>query len=271
MSLKVLLVSIAFPPKRDPESLQVAKYCSFLKRDERIALKVITSADPTLFMESDESLMHYRDGVDVVNELRIPENKYTNYLIRKVNPAWLEYPDSKFLFWWQSNAVLSSVREKPDVLYSRSYPVSSTLLSRKLKEKWNVPWVLHLSDPWAQSSSAHLSPATKFTDRARSWNKKQEALCFDIADKISLTSLKTIDLYAKAYPHLRDKFVYFPNVFDDELIVPNPYARREVLNVVYNGGFGAARSPVPYLDAIAQLWKIHGKEIGNSIQFLFTG
>jgi hypothetical protein len=271
MSLKVLLVSIAFPPKRDPESLQVAKYCNFLKNDQRVTLEVVTSSDPTLFMEPDTSLNHYREGIHVPVALKVSENKYVNFLLRKINPTWLQLPDSKFSFWWQSRKVLNAIKQKPDVLYSRSYPISSTILALKLKQEWNIPWVLHLSDPWAQSSLSYLSPATSFSSEARVWNKTKEELCFEYADKISLTSHKTIALYAKAYPHLAHKFVYFPNVFDDDLIRDNPYAPKPILKFVYNGGFGEARTPEPFLRAIDLFWKKHGMGLESKIEFLFTG
>ena len=63
--MKTLLISIAFPPKCDPESLQVAKYCKYLKNEKEIQLEVITSKDPTLFMETDAALQMYREGISV--------------------------------------------------------------------------------------------------------------------------------------------------------------------------------------------------------------
>ncbi len=272
MPLNVLLVSIAFPPKRDPESLQVAKYCNFLKADKRVNLSVITSANPTLFMEADASLAHYGEGITVAKSLRIVENRYTNYLIRRVAPSMLQRPDSKASFWRQSGRVLEAIPQKPDVLYSRSYPVSSTLLALQLKKRWpDVPWVLHLSDPWAQSSQTHRSPGTTFAPRAHAWNCAKEKEAFGLADRISLTSRKTIELYAAAYPQWAHKFVYFPNVFDDNLVVENPYTPGPVLNIVYNGGFGEARTPLHFLEAIHCLWKSSAGEIGGALRFAFTG
>jgi hypothetical protein len=271
MSVSVLLVSIAFPPKRDPESLQVAKYLNFLKHDERIKLEVVTSADPTLFMEPDSTLDHYRKGINGIRTVKIFENRYVNFLLRKINPTWLQLPDSKFSFWWNSRRIRNSFTSEIDILYSRSYPISSTILALKLKKQLNVPWVLHLSDPWAQSSSTHLSPATSLTDTARQWNKKQEKICFELADKIALTSHKTIALYKKAYPHFASKFVYFPNVFDDQLIQANPYDKGERLKFIYNGGFGQARSPEPFLQAIERCWNQQCDQMGDRIQFIFTG
>lgn len=269
--IRVLLCSIAFPPKRDAESLQVAKYCKFLREENNFSLQVITSTDPTLFMEPDDSLLHYGKGINVVKRIKIFENRYVNYLIRKINPEWLQFPDSKFTFWWQSKKVIEAVKKKPDILYSRSYPLSSTLMALKLKKKWGIPWLLHLSDPWAQSSVDYASPATTFLGKTRAWNEAQEKECFALADKISFTSQKTIALYTKAYPQLADKFVYYPNVFDDDFYIHNPYVSSSKLKFVYTGGFGEARSPDPLLKAIQWLWNHHKQSVDGSIEFLFTG
>lgn len=268
--MRVLLVSIAFPPKRDPESLQVAKYCKYLNGHPGTQLDVVTSANPTLFMQTDSSLLHYAQGIDVALELKIWESKLVNYLIRKVRPEWLLYPDSKFSFWLQKKKVVGKI-EKPDVLYSRSYPVSSTLLALELKKAWNIPWVLHLSDPWAISSAHSLSPATSLKGRARAWNKKKEEECFQLADKICLTSTKTIELYQKEYSHIKSKFEYMPNVYDDAIVEPNPYSRSNKLTFLYTGGFGTARDPEPLLNAIRSFWLEHAAQAAESVQFLFTG
>src|SRR5262245_30549973 len=113
--MKVLLVSIAFPPKRDPESLQTARYCKYLKNAENLELQVITSSSPTLFMEDDVTLEHYANGIKIFKKLDIYENKYFNFFLRRINPHWLLYPDSKFSFWWQHRRIASQLlSDKPD-------------------------------------------------------------------------------------------------------------------------------------------------------------
>lgn len=268
--MKVLLVSIAFPPKQDPESLQVAKYCKYLNLENDIQLETVTSSDPTLFMDTDPSLKFYREGLNVSREIKIFENRYLNLFFRKINPEFLMRPDSKFTFWWQHNTVSRSV-QIPDILYSRSYPVSSTLLALELKRKWKIPWILHLSDPWAVASTNSLSPATHLIGKARQWNKRKEIACFELADKICLTSHKTIELYTQEYPMFTDKFTYMPNVFDDDLVVDNVYTRGKYLTFLYTGGFGEARSPLTLLNAISIFYKKHLLRLGNNIRFLFTG
>ena len=267
--MRVVLISIAFPPKRDPESLQVAKYCKYLKQREDIQLEVVTSTDPTLFMETDPSLLHYSEGIAIGRRIKILENRYLNFFLRKIRPNLLRYPDSKFTFWWQHKKILNSVR-KPDLIYSRSYPMSSTLAALELKKRWEVPWILHLSDPWAVATENSQSPAV-LTGRAKAWNRKKEEESFALADKICLTSLKTIELYESEYPLLKDKFVYMPNVFDDDKVVANPYIFNDKLTFTYTGGFAAFRSPVPLLEAIKLFWeRAEGKPDGQ-VQFLFTG
>jgi hypothetical protein len=268
--MKVLLVSIAFPPKRDPESLQVAKYCKYLRREEDIDLEIITSANPTLFMETDSGLQVYRDGLNVVQEIPIFETKLSNFLIRKINREFLLYPDSKFSFWLQHNRAYRKT-EKPDVLYSRSYPMSSTLLALELKKKWNIPWVLHLSDPWAVASTSSLSPATRFVGKSGEWNKRKEEECFSLADKICFTSQKTIQLYSRHYPQQIPKFIYMPNVYDDELVELNSHHYKEKLTFVYTGGFGEARTPLPLLQAIRKFWTSDPDQTESSVQFIFSG
>jgi Glycosyltransferase Family 4 len=267
--MRVLLVSIAFPPKRDPESLQVARYCKYLKQRKDMQLEVVTSKDPTLFMEPDDALKSYAEGIKVVLRIGIFENRYLNFLIRKINPNLLRYPDSKFSFWWQHRRVKHSI-QKPELIYSRSYPMSSTLLALELKKKWKVPWVLHLSDPWAVATENSQSPAV-ITGKARLWNRMKEQKSFELADKICLTSHKTVELYRKEYPHLKNKFVYMPNVYDDDRILDNPLKLNHVLTFTYTGGFAAFRSPLPLLEAIRKFWDRTEGKIDGQVQFLFTG
>lgn len=267
--MKVLLVSIAFPPKRDPESLQVAKYCKYLNNVKGIDLEVVTSTDPTLFMETDDSLYPYAAGINVSKRIKIIENQYTNFIIRKISSNLLRYPDSKFTFWWQHRSILKAV-QKPDLIYTRSYPMSSTLAGFELKKKWNVPWILHLSDPWAVADESSQSPAA-LAGGAKRWNSKKEQECFALADKICLTSQKTIELYVEEYPQYKDKFVYIPNVFDDAVVRPNPFLKKDKLTFVYTGGFADFRSPYTLLEAIRKFWKKNPKEVEDQVQFLFTG
>lgn len=249
----VAFVSIAFPPKFDSEGLQVSKYMKYLVREcgQELPLDVVTSRVPTLNMPFDASLLSSTQGVRQTVELPIFENKYTNYLLRKLWPSLAYSPDSKFTFhhqWWRARQKL---RQKPGLIYSRSFPASSAIMALKLKKHFKVPWIFHLSDPWADSP--HIDYGS---ERARLFNQRLERACFEAADVISLTSRRTIGFYQKKYADLEKRYEFFPNVYDpDDLTEPEPFTHqgRTKLRLIHTGGLAGSRSPEPFLRALANL------------------
>ena len=85
--LNILFVSIAFPPKSDSEGLQVAKYFKYLAREKSLNIDVVTSSDETLFMPVDENLRKYSSGYRQIIKVPFFENKYINFIMRKINPS----------------------------------------------------------------------------------------------------------------------------------------------------------------------------------------
>ncbi|MCI5122847.1 MAG: hypothetical protein D3908_17000, partial [Candidatus Electrothrix sp. AUS4] len=92
----ILFVSIAFPPKFDAEGLQVAKYLKYLLREGggHFDIDVVTSRMPTLNMSYDPSLESASIGIRQRIELPIFENKYSNFILRKLIPWVVQRPDS---------------------------------------------------------------------------------------------------------------------------------------------------------------------------------
>ena len=261
--MNVLFISIAFPPKSDSEGLQVAKYFKYLARNKTLNIDIVTSSDKTLFMPIDENLKKYSNGYRQIIKISFFENKYVNFLMRKINPNSLNYPDSKFRFYKKWTKVLSLLKKKPDIIYSRSFPISSTLMAYNLQKELKVPWVLHLSDPWT------ISPIHKLGD-AKEWNEEMEKKCFENATFLSFTSEKTIELYSKKYPKYSKKMMFFPNVFDLEDKKNIEYKIKNKIKVVYTGGLVEERSPKYFFNAIIKLNKQHPKIISD-YEFIFAG
>ncbi len=261
--INILFVSIAFPPKSDSEGLQVAKYFKYLVKDKNFIFDIVTSDDKTLFMTIDETLRQYIKGCRQIIKVPFFENRYINFLIRKFNSSGLNYPDSKYRFFKKSNYVLTKLANKPDLIYSRSFPLSSTIMAYKLQRELKVPWVMHLSDPWT------LSPIHKLGS-AQEWNETMERECMKDAAIVSLTSLETLELYRNKYPEYRSKMMFFPNVFDLEDKKSREYTFNNKIKVVYTGGLVENRSPKHFFKAIVQLHKKH-PEIIDDFEFIFAG
>lgn len=261
----LLFVSIAFPPKADAEGLQVAKYLKYLLREgsHQFNFDAVTSKQPTLNMPHDASLGENSNGVRQIIEIPIYENRYTNYLLRKLAPWILNRPDSKYSFYWQANKVIKRLLHKPDIIYSRSFPLSSAMMAYKLKQHYQVPWVMHLSDPWT------LNPIHSMK-YSKSWNKNAEEKCFKSADLITVTSKKTLANYQKKYPEFKKKVIITPNVFDSENYVDKPYRIKEKITVIYTGGLVENRTPLSFISAFENLKRSH-PNIAKDYQIFFAG
>jgi len=265
----VLFVSIAFPPKSDAECLQTAKYFHYLQEDKSLKIEVVTSAIPTLYMKYDEKLESYAQGY--TNEISVPlkENRWINLFRNRLKLEETVFPDVKQSFHRQSGTVIRKLKQKPDILYSRSYPLSSTIMAYKLQKQLQVPWIMHLSDPWADSPLHRWS--SKYNDLQRTWELK----CMEAARYVCMTSLSTIDFYQDKYPHLENKFLFFPNVYElkstrevfphlDKLFQPNK------LTIVFTGAMAADRSPSFFLEPLRQL-VADEPQFSDKIMVVFAG
>ena len=245
--INLLFVSIAFPPKNDPECIQTAKYFKYLSETTDLNIDVVTSTEATLFMPVDESLRRYARGMRQKIEVPVYENKYVSYLLRKLSKQGVDYPDSKFAFHRQWKKVTSDLQCKPDVVYSRSNPLSSTIMGYKLHRHYQVPWIIHFSDPWA------YSPLHRYSEKVLAYHRRWEKLCLNSAEKVCFTSEQTIELYSHVYPEFTYKFERFPNVYDKDDIVYNKIVPSEKLKIVFTGGIAADRSPEPILKSLSLL------------------
>jgi glycosyltransferase involved in cell wall biosynthesis len=264
MRKNVLFISIAFPPKNDPECLQTAKYFKYLARDDRFAFTVLTSRIPTLFMPADEQLLKYDSGYSQKIQIRIFEWKLINFVLRKIFPGGIDFPDSKFSFFKQWKKAARQITTSPDIIYSRANPLSSAIMAFHLKEHFGVPWVMHLSDPWADS------PAHEYNSRQKAFHHKWEQKCFAAASKISLTSRKALEFYSAKYPQWVDKLFYSPNTYDPDDKADRPVHFNGKLTIVYTGGLSWHRPISGLLDALVFL-RASIPDLEKRIDVVFAG
>lgn len=265
---KLLFVSVSFPPKSDPEGLQTAKYFHHLQKHKDLQIDVVTSAIPTLYIPYDKDLEPYATGVNKLISIRLRENRYINFLRDRLGLHWTAFPDVKQSFHRQSHKVLKQLSGKPDLIYSRADPKSSTIMAYKLKKALQVPWILHMSDPWADCPSKRM--------KGRQYNRhdRWERKCFEAADIISLTSLPTINFYKKKYPEFEQKFRFYPNVYEypitSEQSESSKIPEKSKFRIVYTGGLAYDRSPAYFLDPLNELYT-ENPELNNDIEVIFAG
>lgn len=266
--MNILFTSIAFPPKSDPEALQTAKYFYYLQKHKDLKIDVVTTRIPTLYMPYDKGLQKYASGINKLIEVTLNENRYINYIIHKLGVSKKLFPDFKYSFHKKHTQVLKALKAKPDLIYSRSFPLSSTIMAYKLSEALQVPWILHLSDPWADC------PLEKRKGKNYRIHNKWENKCFEAAKIISLTSLPTIEFYRKKYPHFKDKFQFFPNVYEETdkatLASLSSNDKGKKFRIIYTGGLSEERSPAFLLEAL-KLLQQNDPTFSEKVEVIFAG
>jgi hypothetical protein len=261
MAFNLLFVSIAFPPKNDPECLQTARYFKYLSDDPDFQIDVITSKSPTLFMPDDEGLKKHNVAYRQKIQIPIFETKLTNFGLRKIGCEAMMLPDSRMTFHWQWKQAASQLRHKPDIIYSRSNPMSSAFMAKKLKTHFGCEWVMHLSDPWA------LSPLHK---PSRENYKEHETKLLAEAAAVTFTSNGTLNLYKNNYPYFESKFHLLPNVYDGDDALPVFTSSEPKLTIVYTGGLTGERSAFFLENVLKELDELDSKA-KEDLQIIFAG
>ena len=257
----LLFVSISFPPKNDPECLQAARYFKYLVQQKSFHIDVVTSARPTLFMPEDKSLLPYLAGHRQLLELPVWETKWSNFALRKVGLDSVLFPDSKMTFHWQWKKVIRSLQHKPDIIYSRSNPISSAFMATQLKNFYQVPWVMHMSDPWM------ISPLKK---NAGEKERQREYELIKNADAITFTTPATRNLYSTHYPDLQHRFTILPNVYDPEDRIEFQPVQNPKFRIVYTGGLTEARS-LSFLAAVLEKIELQDPNLLAQLEIRVAG
>ncbi len=238
----VLLIAPHAPPRNGAEAIQVRRILKEL--DIQATGRLITVApEAASWVHHDASLELKLNHFDT-QSLRLPFHRLTSRVFMSQRFRLFHMPDSLCWIQLQAGTVIKQLTKKPDILYSRSFPLSAALLARGLKKQLSIPWIMHLSDPWADS------PFT-LPDRRHA---KLEAACFEQANLITLTAQGQADFYKNKYPQFANKIIVLPNVMPDVeesgKWVQHLLAADDRLHIVFAGSLYGSRSPKPLLDAL---------------------
>lgn len=260
----LLYISYDFPPILSPESIQscrTAKYL-FLRGWEPL---VLASEEEPVFESIDPELSTLiPKGLEIHRSESFPLVFFMKML--QVYHALLGDPDRKR--WWVKHALplaLNIISEKkPDLIYSHANPLTCHMLALTLKQKTELPWVAHFSDPWVDN------PYFRYRDPIRKrLNQRLEKLAFDNADAVIFTTDETRKIYSKKYPH--QKFFVVPHSFDPDILNISPnQEERNSLQFVHTGSVYGLRTPEPLFQGLSSfIGRYPG--IKSSLEFLFVG
>lgn len=264
--INVLFVSIAFPPKFDSESLQIERIFSEMLSRPQFCFGVVTARTSDIrSMPVMEGMKDFSNQISNFIALPVSDNRWVNRLLAFVGLSQL--PDSKRSFHRTPLTAFSRI-QRPDVVYSRAFPPSSSILACRLAEYFDVPWVMHLSDPW------FLSPIAKYSAIERHYNQTWELRCLQRASYVSFTTERTLDLYVRHYPQFIKKFFIARNSVECngavKSITSTVLKNRRKLKIVHTGLLNEHRSPVLVVDAMKFLAR-RRPDIAKQISITFAG
>jgi glutamine amidotransferase len=253
-SLRLLLVSVEAPPALNAEALQVGKILAELQTETGLVVDVVTSLPlPSPFHQAAGGQL-----ITVPCRLR----RWQRVLLRSFAPWVSHRPDWWFLFAWRWRQVARQLDQPPNLIYSRSFPLSSTLAAYRLAKHFGVPWFLHLSDPWCETS---LTSETMQT----SWHRRWERDCLAAAQRISFTSPTTLARYQDRYPELQERMVLEPNTYRAIDLNPSPWEPSERFRLVQTGSFTLGRWPDALFKALLSLPQDH--PLFQDLQLIHAG
>lgn len=170
-------------------------------------------------------------------------------VVRMLQP--LAIPDRNVGWYpFAVRAAAEAVREdRPSVIFSSSPTVTNHLVAMRTAGRFGIPWVADFRDPWTLTTG-YRAPAWRHpVDRAL------ERRMVERAARIVVTSEHDVELFARAYPRLRDRLRLVRNGYDPAdfagLEGPPPHGP---FTLTHAGSFyGGDRDPGALLAALAQL------------------
>jgi len=260
--MNILMISPPSPPKNTPESMQVGRYLEELDKEHHITL-VNTPANGGWSVE-DSSLEVPLKNTHIVT-IRLWFHKFTIRLLHSRLFKHFLIPDQTAWIRYMTSYVLKKSTIKPDIIYSRSVPFSAALLAKSLKEKLQIPWVMHLSDPWFDSP---------YRQKTKDENKlaNYELSCFENADTIMVTTKSVAEFYREKYPKCAHKILVSSNVLPLTIKEKNNLNKEKhgKLTLIYAGTMYGKRRATTILKGLSWLKENDEKSL-RSIHIILIG
>ena len=237
--LNILVIAPHAPPKNTAEAIQVWRILKELDKKANGRIVKITPNSGSSWEQYDASLELDLKHFDT-QLLALPLHRITSSVLMSHHLARFHVPDSAMWIKWKEQYVLRALKTKPDIIYSRSSPMSAALLAAKLQRRLSIPWIMHLSDPWADSLYKKFHPR----------DAVYEAECIAHADMTALTTEGQAEYYRRKYPDSAHKIFVSPNVMPEYIPRDRTGGDEGILRIVFAGRLYGSRSPRPLIEAI---------------------
>ena len=244
-----LIVSFSTMPLPRPRSYQIAKLLKHIKG----SYFIITS-DCLNIKNLDFGLDKYA-GYTSENSFRVKDIAVTNKIVNVFFNAFSllsSLPDNHWLWGYYVVSLAKRLKRKitPKVVIAFSRPETDLVVGVKLRKIFNVPLVVHFSDPWVNN------PYKKYNRIERWINKKLESKVMKNADLILFTNDDQKNLVMRNYPeNIQKKFNTIYHCYDKNLYDAGPGKNNSRFVIRHLGNLYGQRKPDSLLQATHDLLK----------------
>ncbi|MFA5270089.1 MAG: glycosyltransferase [Patescibacteria group bacterium] len=248
---RALFVSYFFPPIHSVESTMAYNSIKYLGNFGWQPIVVASrfsrefGTDPSRKGLSDNNLTVWRT-LSLENLL----TRLVNRLDLSTDAMWGWYPFGLL-------AARKALRgDLPTVIVSRSNPITSHLIARKIaRGRRRYPWIALFGDPWAHNP--YVQPAKPIISK---WRERIERQIIAEADAVVVTTSLTRQLMISQYGYA-DKIHVLPNTYDPEefraLINDKSSTTPQPFTITHAGSLYGLRSPEPLFKALQIVRDLH--------------
>lgn len=239
---KLLLLTYHFPPVAGSAAHRWLGFSRHLLNHEWDVVVVAPTAvswepnDPAL-------LKQLLPGIEV-ERVAFPKCFWTRF-VNIVFPYETWLPSG----WTLTRDVVA--RHKPDVVLTTSPPGAIHWLGYLVKQKFGLPWIVDLRDPWFTWTGKNTDPWW-----LKLLNGRAEQRTIHWADRIFANTPSNLAVLQRAYPQSAGKMTVLTNGFDPvEAPVAKADRNNREMTLLYAGEMYAGRDPRPLLRCLAELNK----------------
>ena len=265
---KVLIISAFFPPIGGVGVQRITKFVNYLPEHDWKPI-VLTIPQKGHKLPIDKKMLEEIDPqIKIFRAFYFDYSKIIPGDIRKFLRSIfknMEFPD-KYKHWnyFAFKKIIKILsKKKIDLIIINSSPFSTIAIAKNIKEKFNIPIILNLRDPFSFNSYTVLKKIEKKKQKAIIYEKEY----FPYIDKIACVTPYMVEQYKKILPMFKEKFMLITNGFDKKDFNSENLTEKntEEFIIGYNGSFSKIVPLYPLLQAINSLNKNYGTKIKLSI------
>ena len=244
---KILVLATYFPPSGGVGVFRVTKFVKYLKRNNYIP--VVVTIHNRYCINYDESFL--KD----ISDIKV-------YRIDFEANGKVAKNFSKCLKQELPSIVLN---EKPDIMFLTGGPFQILPLGRKIYDKFKIPYIIDLRDPWSLQKNNGVNVFSKFKCKlVRLRESVFEKYTFKKAKCVCVVNEVMKEEYQKKFPKCR--FEVITNGYDlEDFMNITPYKYNE-FTIIYSGKFEVSagfRDPSLFFKALSKIDDVKFVHIGN--------